>query len=98
MMDPQELTAELLERFGIKELTPEQAWTLVNYVKHCRFRCRNNAALNNYHRKAFPHLSFAQVEKRKRPTEEYPDGELYEGLQIVYRDHAKQKEYEELGE
>jgi hypothetical protein len=82
--EPEDLKVDLKTRFGVEELSPEQAWVLVKIVKHGRLRCRNNAALNNFMRKAFAHLRFDQVEKRKA------DGSFYEGLSISYRDGAKQ--------
>lgn len=81
---PNDLRTEVEQRLGMKELTPEQAWVLVKIMKHARLRCRNNGALNNYMRAAFPHLRFDQVEKRRL------DGTPYDGLQITWRDHARQ--------
>lgn len=82
--EPQVLNTELKSRFEVEEVTPEMAWVLVKLMKHARLRCRNNAALNNYLREAFPELRFDQVEKKKA------DGTFYEGLQITWRDSARQ--------
>ncbi len=81
---PEDVQRDVATKLGIEELTPEQAWIMVKLMKHARLRCRNNGALNNYMRTAFPHLRFDQVEKRRA------DGTPYDGLSITWRDHARQ--------
>lgn len=81
---PEDVRRDVKAKLGIEELTPEQAWILVKLMKHARLRCRNNGALDNYLREAFPHLRFDQVEKRRA------DGTPYDGLRIIWRDHARQ--------
>lgn len=36
---------------------------LIKVIKHCRGRCRSNAALKNYLARSFPDLVFGEVEK-----------------------------------
>lgn len=59
------------------DLTKEQMWAIVKIIKHCRKRCRNNAALNNYLNRNFTKFRFVEVEKVDSRT-----GERYKGLEI----------------
>ena len=65
----------LKNAFG-PEPTQEQLWALVSFAKHCRLRCRSNAALNNFMGRIFSHASFKQVPKIDK------DGGEYQGLEI----------------
>ena len=62
---------------SITTITPKQMWWLVKVIKHCRGRCRSNAALNNYLNRSFPHLRFSDIDKVDERT-----GETYKGLEI----------------
>ncbi len=64
------------KEFGkeISELSVGQVRWLVNVIKHCRGRCRSNAALNNYLNKNFVGHTFREVQK---------DGDAYPHLEIV---------------
>lgn len=75
---PEQVQAELKEFFGVEELTIQQAWFLAKYAKHCRLRCRNNAALNNFLGAVAPNLRFRQIPK----VNPY-NGKHYEGLEIT---------------
>ncbi len=59
------------------KMTPDQLWCIVKLLKHCRGRCRTNAALNNYLNTAFSPAKFREVEKTNA------DGTTYKGLQII---------------
>lgn len=61
--DGSEVAAMFQEAFGkpIQSLTPTQMRWIVNLAKHCRGRCRSNAALNSYLKRNFSHLRFDQV-------------------------------------
>ena len=77
--DGSQVAKEFEDAFGqsMTNLTVRQMWWLVKLIKHCRQRCRNNAALNNYLNRNFEHLKFQQV------TKERQDGSTYPGLQIT---------------
>jgi hypothetical protein len=78
--DSTEFKEEFEKAFGKTEnLTVAQLWVLVKFSKHVRGRCRNNAALNNYLARNFPHARFKQVPK------ENAQGEEYDGLEITLR-------------
>lgn len=70
---------EFEEAFGfpISEVTERQAWFLTKFAKHCRLRCRNNSAFNNYMNRNFPGLHFGQETKQNTFTDKE-----YEGLVI----------------
>lgn len=82
----QQLQSEFAEVFNmpITELTTRQLWWLVKVIKHCRGRCRNNAALKNYLSYNFPGHIFGDETKtgfrgsykamtiKKKNTEEVP--------------------------
>ncbi len=80
MMDftGKELQDEFKAAFGkdIKELSVQQIWWLVKVAKHCRGRCRSNAALTNYLNKNFIGHTFRQV------SAETQDGKEYDKLEI----------------
>ena len=76
-----QLKKEVEEAFG-SQLTVQQLWTLAKYAKHVRFRCRNNAAFNNFNNQMFPHARFQQVPKSREKNGVI---ERYEGLQITVR-------------
>jgi len=75
--DGPELAGEFHEVFGkeISSIDSRQMWWLVKVIKHCRGRCRSNAALNNWLNRNFKHLRFKEVDK------EGPRG-TYKGLEI----------------
>lgn len=74
-LEPRE-AREMLHRIK-NEWTVQDAWTLIKIIKHCRLRCRNNAALNNFMNNIFPDMRFEQVTKFR------PDGSSYPGLRIT---------------
>ena len=74
--DNPEVDKEFRELFA-EPLTVRQAWWLVKVIKHCRQRCRNNAALNNWLNRNFKHLNFKEVQKQRE------DGSTYPGLSIM---------------
>ncbi len=72
------LKSEFEACFGpIEGLTVRQLWCLVKMMKHCRLRCRSNAALYNYLNGNFTSHSFREV------TKVHPDGTTYPGLEIT---------------
>lgn len=76
--DGEEVRKEYKEAFGVetKTLTEAQLWWMVKVIKHCRGRCRSNAALNNYLKRNFDHAMFTTVDKINEK------GEHYDGLVI----------------
>lgn len=68
------MQAEFKEVFP-EGLTVRQMWFLIKAAKHCRLRCRNNAALNNWANRNFQQFTFREVPK------EY-NGKSYMGLEI----------------
>lgn len=65
--DGKELQQRFNQAFGmhfgdINDLTVEQVRWLVNVIKHCRGRCRNNAALNNFLSRNFTGHRFKEVQ------------------------------------
>lgn len=80
--DGEQVSKEFERVFGnpIETLTVQQVWFLVKMIKHCRYRCRNNAALNKYLSRNFPHLKFNTVEKTNYKGEEYDSLEITERL------------------
>jgi hypothetical protein len=77
--DGPEVQKEFEDAFGSMP-TVRQMWVLVKMIKHCRQRCRNNAALNNWLNRNFKHLRFSEVTKVKQ------NGETYKGLDISEHD------------
>lgn len=75
------LQAEFKESFGVsvEQLTVRQMWCLVKIIKHCRLRCRSNAALYNYLNASFVGHRFKEV------TKTHKDGTTYPGLHIESR-------------
>jgi len=69
--DGREFAEGFQRAFGtdVKDLTVEQVRWLVNVVKHCRGRCRSNAALDNYLNRNFVGHRFQEV---TRPGTDYP--------------------------
>ncbi len=59
-----EVRKEFKEAFGkdISELSVPQVRWLTKVIKHCRGRCRNNAALNNYLNQNFTGHTFRDVQ------------------------------------
>lgn len=66
------------EAFGIKgdEMTPAQLIWIIKVIKHCRGRCRSNAALHNYLKRTFTGLSFREVPREFK-------GKRYLALEIT---------------
>ena len=64
-----------VEVFGSSP-TIEQLKFMIKIVKHCRGRCRNNAALKNYLNRSFTSHKFVDVDKIYK-------GETYKGLEII---------------
>jgi len=81
--DGEQVAKEFEEAFGkhINGITAREMWWLVKVIKHCRMRCRNNSALNNWLSRNFKNFRFSQVTKTKQ------NGETYEGLEITEREH-----------
>lgn len=85
--DGKQVAEEFEEAFGfpITQLKIRQLWWLVKAIKHCRQRCRNNAALNNWLNRNFEQARFVQIQKQREDGSTYPglriqmDGEAYEG-------------------
>lgn len=77
--DGKDVANEFQEAFGfpIENVTVKQAWFLAKLAKHCRGRCRSNAALNNYLNRNFKGLNFKEVAKKTA------DGKEYDGLEIT---------------
>lgn len=75
-----EVQSQICEAFGIKpeQLTPSQIFLLVRIAKHCRLRCRSNAALNNWLKKGFPALKITTVEMQSK----FRYNEVYNALRI----------------
>ena len=74
-LDPQVWGEEIEQAFG--PLDVNKIWLLVSWARHARLRCRSNAALYNFLRKAFPDFDFSEVEKQNKM------GQTYMGLQIT---------------
>ena len=77
-----ELEEEVEAAFGkpTSEFTTREIWVIVKMIKHCRGRCRNNAALNNWLNHNFPGHRFVAVDKENKTT-----GETYKGLDIIQK-------------
>lgn len=71
--DGDEVITKFEQAFGkpITDITVEQMRWLVNCIKHCRGRCRSNAALNNYLNRNFKHLLFKQEPVIDKKGEEF---------------------------
>ncbi len=71
--DSAQLAADFEKAFGtpIESLTEAQLWWLVKVIKHCRGRCRSNAALNNYLNRNFKHARFETVPVTKENGDEF---------------------------
>jgi hypothetical protein len=82
--DGKQVADEFEEAFQrpLSSISPRMAWWLVKLIKHCRMRCRNNSALNNYLNRNFKGLRFQQVTKTRQ------DGSTYPGLEITGKDGA----------
>lgn len=51
--------AEFEQSFGsVDELSVRQMWCLVKIIKHCRLRCRSNAALLFFFRGRYEYVSW----------------------------------------
>lgn len=88
--DGENVRKEFEESFGGDfEWTVRKLWWLVKAIKHCRMRCRNNNALNNWLNRNFPNFRFEQVTKTRQ------DGSTYPGLQITDRNTNETSEEEE---
>lgn len=76
----QQFSNEFKDAFGMdaSALTPKQRWWLLKFAKHCRGRCRSNAALHNYLNDNMPGAKFVTVEKRDPKT-----GQSYLGTALV---------------
>lgn len=76
-----EVQQKMCEVFGIKpeDITPQQVFFLVKIAKHCRLRCRSNAALHNWLKRGFPSLKISthKAESRFKP------GQMYDALNVV---------------
>lgn len=81
-IDGPEVQARLCEVFGQspKDITPAQVFLLVKIIKHCRLRCRSNAALHNWLKRAFPDLTIGTT----KVLSKYPKyaGETYDALTV----------------
>lgn len=77
--DGKEVQEEFEKAFGkpITEATEQEIWFLVKCIKHCRVRCRNNSALNNWLGRNFVGHSFSTETKINARREEY------DGLKIT---------------
>jgi hypothetical protein len=82
---PQDFKKLMEDNFGAN-LTGAQLWALTKFAKNVRFRCRNNAAFNNFMNATFPNASFRQVTKTRINRSGLP--ESYSGLQIIMKDGA----------
>lgn len=76
--DGQQVRDEFQAAFGrsIEELTTRQLWWMVKVIKHCRGRCRQNTALNNYLNRNFTGANFREI-----PV----PGATYKKLQITVK-------------
>jgi len=79
-IEGREVQDKLCQVFGIKpeELTPAQVFALVKIIKHCRLRCKNNAALHNWLKKGFPDLSITTVKMASK----FNPNETYDALKV----------------
>jgi hypothetical protein len=86
--DGQEVAREFGSAFerDIKGLTVRQLWWLVKMIKHCRGRCRSNAALYAYLNRNFPGALFREVPRVDEKTQEE-----YEGLEITLKEPRPEK-------
>lgn len=84
-----EAQLEFEKAFGMKieDLTTEQLWWLTKFAKHCRGRCRNNSAFNNYANSLFKGARFKDVPKEYK-------GKPYKGLQITAKGVTKEDDSE----
>lgn len=84
-----EVQKKMCEVFGLKpeDITPQQVFFLVKIAKHCRLRCRSNAALHNWLKRGFPGLKITthKAESKFKP------GEMYDALSIVNPNRAGSK-------
>jgi len=73
--DGQEMRKGFQAAFGysIEQLSEKQVRWIVNVAKHCRVRCRSNAALNNYLNRNFIGHSFREVQA---PDDKFPHLEI----------------------
>jgi hypothetical protein len=78
IFDGSQVKEEFEKAFGfpVDKLDAHQLWWIVKVIKHCRQRCRNNSALNNWLNRNFNHANFKQAPKYNT------DGSVYEGLII----------------
>jgi hypothetical protein len=81
-----EVQKKMCEVFGLKpeDITPQQVFFLVKIGKHCRLRCRSNAALHNWLKRGFPSLKITthKAESKFKP------GEMYDALNVVNPAHS----------
>lgn len=79
-IEGREVQQKMCEVFGIepKDITPQMVFYLVKIAKHCRLRCRSNAALHNWVRRGFPSLLITthKAESKFKP------GQMYDALRI----------------
>lgn len=70
----------MCEVFGIdpKDITPAQIFFLVKIAKHCRLRCRSNAALHNWLKRSFPALDIRTV----KADSKFKTGTTYDALKV----------------
>lgn len=70
----------MCEVFGIdpKDITPAQIFFLVKIAKHCRLRCRSNAALHNWLKRSFPALTITTV----KTDSKFKPGTTYDALKV----------------
>jgi len=76
-----EVEKKVCEVFGLKpeDITPAQVFLLVKIAKHCRLRCRSNAALHNWLRRGFPSLKITTFKAESR----FKPGQMYDALSVV---------------
>lgn len=79
-IDGAEVQAKMCEVFGIKpeDITPQQVFFLVKIAKHCRLRCRSNAALHNWLKRGFPGLDIRTV----KAVSKFNPNETYDALKV----------------
>lgn len=80
-IEGKEVQNRLCEVFGMQpsDITPAQVFLLVKIAKHCRLRCRSNAALHNWLKKAFPALDISTVKAQSK----FNPNETYDALKVV---------------
>lgn len=79
-IEGREVERKMCEVFGVKpeDITPQMVFFLVKIVKHCRLRCRSNAALRNWLMRGFPSLRITTYDAPSR----FKPGQTYEALKV----------------